>query len=64
MDVTPRQSPSKRYRGDEPSNQKGQTMLVYKEWTERSNGGLTLIRCQGWYLFGLIPVYVRRFYVK
>ena len=35
-------------------------MLVKKEWQERSSGGLAIVMCKGWYLFGIIPLYVTR----
>lgn len=35
-------------------------MIVYKKWVDRSDGGLMLWDCDGWYLFGIIPLYVRK----
>jgi hypothetical protein len=35
-------------------------MITYKAWIERKNGGLMKYRCDGWFLFGFIPLYVRR----
>jgi len=36
-------------------------MIVYKSWPKkRSNGGRTIRRWDGWFLFGIVPLYVRR----
>jgi len=35
-------------------------MLIHKMWQERYMGGLKIRYCEGWYLFGLIPLYVRK----
>jgi hypothetical protein len=35
-------------------------MIVHKIWVERSRGGLVTTRCEGWYLFGFIPLFIRR----
>lgn len=34
-------------------------MIIYKQWMKRSRGGLNRLYCEGWYLFGLIPLYIR-----
>lgn len=35
-------------------------MLVNKLWQEKTNGGLTTWLCEGWYLFGFIPLLIKR----
>jgi hypothetical protein len=35
-------------------------MIVYKKWIERSHGGLRRKNCDGWFLLGFIPLYVRK----
>lgn len=35
-------------------------MIVKKIWSERSNGGLTFTVNCGWYLFGIVPLYIIR----
>jgi hypothetical protein len=39
-------------------------MIVYKTWRERQSGGLIEYRWEGWYLFGLIPLYLKRTAVR
>ena len=34
-------------------------MIVYRLWTRREKGGLVVIYCQGWFLFGIIPLYIK-----
>jgi len=34
-------------------------MIVHRMWTRRENGGLTIVYCEGWYLFGIIPLYLK-----
>jgi len=34
-------------------------MIVYRMWRRRENGGNIIVFCEGWYLFGFIPLYVR-----
>ncbi len=36
-------------------------MIVYRIWTERAHPGNRRLWCDGWYLLGLIPLYVRKF---
>ena len=35
-------------------------MIVRREWYERSAGGLIKDHCVGWFLFGFIPLYIRK----
>jgi len=35
-------------------------MIVYKTWIQRERGGLISYRWDGWFLFGVIPLYLRR----
>jgi hypothetical protein len=35
-------------------------MIVYKRWEKRLKGGLIVERWEGWFLFGLIPLYLKR----
>jgi hypothetical protein len=35
-------------------------MIVYKEWEERTNFGMTVYRWSGWFLFGRIPLILKR----
>jgi hypothetical protein len=39
-------------------------MIVYKYWKEVKDYGLTVTHCSGYYLFGIIPLYIRRLKVK
>lgn len=34
-------------------------MIVYKQWKENKRGGLELYLWDGWFLFGIIPIYIR-----
>ena len=34
-------------------------MIIKKEWTVRSFGVVEM-ECVGWYLFGIIPLYVKK----
>lgn len=34
-------------------------MIVKKIWLQRSFGGLREWQREGWYLFGIVPLYVR-----
>jgi hypothetical protein len=36
-------------------------MIVRKTWQKRSQGGLVQYEYDGWFLFGFIPLYVRRY---
>jgi hypothetical protein len=36
-------------------------MLYYKRWQECSFGGIVKVDYEGWYLFGFIPLYVRKY---
>lgn len=36
-------------------------MIVYRQWQERSQGGLKVLDCEGWFLFGVIPLYVKKY---
>lgn len=36
-------------------------MLIYKVWTARKDGGLRVLQCSGWFLFGFIPLIIWRF---
>lgn len=35
-------------------------MIVYRAWKERYNGGHLVRHCDGWFLFGILPLYVRK----
>ncbi len=35
-------------------------MIVYKRWISRTQGGTRKHLCDGWFLFGVIPLYLRR----
>ena len=35
-------------------------MIVKRKWTRRLNGGLTVYRYTGYFLFGFIPLYIER----
>ena len=35
-------------------------MIVYKSWQEYNSIGRLEAECSGWYLFGIIPLYIRR----
>jgi len=34
-------------------------MIIYKQWDGRSSSEYDLVLCDGWFLFGVIPLYVR-----
>jgi hypothetical protein len=36
-------------------------MIVFKQWSRNSRGGLYMYRYEGWFLFGILPMYVRRY---
>lgn len=36
-------------------------MIIRREWTKRKNHGLIVYRYKGWFLFGIIPVYIIRY---
>jgi hypothetical protein len=36
-------------------------MIVYKQWLKSNEAGTAMDRCDGWFLFGFIPLYVRMF---
>lgn len=35
-------------------------MITYKAWVEMDDFKLYFIKCDGWFLFGFIPLYIRR----
>jgi hypothetical protein len=35
-------------------------MIVRKEWQKRTKYGTVIIHTIGWYLFGIIPLYIKR----
>ena len=35
-------------------------MIVYRQWYKGRGLGLDPWKCEGWFLFGLIPLYIRR----
>jgi hypothetical protein len=35
-------------------------MIVYKQWKETRFGGITVAECEGWFLLGVIPLYIRK----
>jgi len=35
-------------------------MIIHKLWKKRSNGGCTVTYCEGWFLFGIIPLYIKK----
>ena len=35
-------------------------MIVYRQWEQRQRGGLVRHIWDGWFLFGIIPLYMRR----
>ncbi len=39
-------------------------MIEYREWMERTKGGLVNFECEGWFLFGIIPLYVKKIRVR
>jgi hypothetical protein len=39
-------------------------MIVHKEWKKTSYGGITIYVYEGWFLFGIIPIYIRRYGAK
>ncbi len=36
-------------------------MIVYRTWFDREKGGRIIADCEGWFLFGVIPLYSRKF---
>lgn len=36
-------------------------MIVRKEWKRQGRGGLLSHSYDGWFLFGIIPLYIRRY---
>jgi hypothetical protein len=34
-------------------------LMVKRKWEKRLSGGLVVIRYEGWFLFGIIPVFVK-----
>ncbi len=34
-------------------------MIIKKVWKQRSRGGLVEWYREGWYLFGIVPLYIR-----
>lgn len=34
-------------------------MIVEKTWTKKGSYGVILTECRGWFLFGIIPLYIR-----
>jgi len=34
-------------------------MIIYKRWLKRSKGGLKREVCEGWFLFGIMPLYIK-----
>ena len=36
-------------------------MIVRKSWCESCRGGLERYRWDGWFLFGIIPLYLHRY---
>jgi hypothetical protein len=37
-------------------------MIVYKSWKIYTHSGLCSIKCEGWFLFGVIPLYIKKHY--
>ena len=35
-------------------------MIIYKQWDEGRIASASMRACDGWFLFGVIPLYVRR----
>jgi hypothetical protein len=35
-------------------------MIVFKQWKKRSKFGIQVHAYEGWFLFGIIPLYIRR----
>jgi len=35
-------------------------MIVYKSWYQYDSVGRLKAECDGWFLFGIIPLYIRR----
>ena len=35
-------------------------MIAYKRWTKRAKGGLVFYIYEGWFLFGFIPLFIKR----
>lgn len=36
-------------------------MIIYRQWNEQRPkiGGVIRLFCEGWYLFGVLPLYIR-----
>lgn len=34
-------------------------MIIYKQWTKTRAYGDVRLFCEGWFLFGFIPIYVK-----
>lgn len=42
-------------------------MIVYKQWLKKMNPRFSMSDCwsyEGWFLFGLLPLYIRRLGLK
>ena len=39
-------------------------MIMYRDWYEISNGGLTRHYWEGWFLLGIFPLYLRKTRIK
>ena len=35
-------------------------MIIYKQWKKSSSLGAKTYTYEGWFLFGLVPLYIRR----
>jgi hypothetical protein len=35
-------------------------MIVYKKWYESKETGWSGYDCDGWFLFGIVPLYIRK----
>lgn len=38
----------------------GGQMIVYKKWYESKETGWSGYDCDGWFLFGIVPLYIRK----
>jgi len=39
-------------------------MIIYRQWTSRKAGSIKTHLYQGWFLLGIIPLYIRKIEMK